>query len=157
MWVPSFSNADRPDILLLIRWFGPLSLSCPLLCMMLGTAFHLKLCQCLALFSAICTLAFKDQLYMLCLSMYILPKNGNTKGKLAQTRAFHIFFRWMECVTCSSWPNIAIPLWHAPSILYFYNCLHFCFVVIFDEWKSAEVLHLVSYVQIVVFLFYLPR
>lgn len=69
------------------------------------------------------------------LSMYILSKNGITKGKLAQRGASHKFFICMEHVTYSSDPILPLPYFMPPGILYFYNCLHFCIVAIFDERK----------------------
>jgi len=67
--------------------------------------------------------------------MYILSKNGITEGKLAQTGASHEFFVCMECVTYSSDPVLPSPYSTPPDILYFYSHLHFCIVVISDEWK----------------------
>lgn len=67
------------------------------------------------------------------LSMYILSKNGITKGKLSQTGTSHKFFICMECVTYSSDPILPSPYFMPPDTLYFYNYLHFCIVLVFDE------------------------
>lgn len=67
------------------------------------------------------------------LPIYVLSKNGITKGKLAQTGASHRFFICMKCVTYSSDPILPSPYFMPPDILYFYSCLYFCIVVIFDE------------------------
>lgn len=90
--------------------------------------------------------------------MYILSGSGIKKGELAQTGAHRRFFVCMECVTCSSDLILSSPYFMPPGVLYFYNCLHFCIVVIFYlKIENKLKYYLVSYLQIVMFLFYVPR